>query len=71
MNKIFIIGLFACSLTFPANAQESANATAGQLPSLKAYDNYDFVPGEKILFEDNFSDDQKGEFPKRWHLACG
>src|SRR3954451_10730173 len=26
------------------------------LPSIKVYQNYDFVPGDKILFEDNFMD---------------
>ncbi len=39
--------------------------------SLKTYNNYDFVPGDKILFEDNFSDDQDGEFPAKWNLESG
>jgi outer membrane protein OmpA-like peptidoglycan-associated protein len=54
--------------------QSDPGATASastQSPSLKAYDNYDFVPGEKILFEDNFIDDQRGEFPARWRLCYG
>jgi OmpA-OmpF porin, OOP family len=46
-------------------------STTAQSPSLKAYDNYDFVPGEKILFEDNFNDDQRGEFPAHWRLCYG
>jgi|SRR5664279_72978 len=71
MYKITIIGLFTCLLTFIANAQESTSSTASQLPTLKAYDNYDFVPGEKILFTDDFSDDQKGEFPTHWRLDYG
>lgn len=37
-------------------------------PQLKAYSNYDFIPGEKILFEDNFAEAQDGEFPPRWKL---
>lgn len=40
-------------------------------PSIKAYQNYDFVPGDKILFEDNFIDDQDGEFPAHWKLQGG
>ncbi len=36
-----------------------------------AYQNYDFVPGNKILFEDNFEDDQDGEFPAHWELIAG
>jgi OmpA-OmpF porin, OOP family len=37
----------------------------------KAYNNYDFIPGEKILFEDNFSSSKDGEFPPRWNLFSG
>ena len=40
-------------------------------PSLNAYENYDFVPGETILFADDFADDQKGEFPSHWRLCSG
>ncbi len=39
--------------------------------SIKAYNNYDFVPGDKILFEDHFTDDQDGEFPAKWNLESG
>jgi len=37
----------------------------------KAYQNYDFVPGDKILFEDDFRADQDGEFPAHWSLEKG
>src|SRR4051812_33237336 len=40
-------------------------------PSIKVYQNYDFVPGDKILFEDQFTDDQNGEFASHWKLAAG
>lgn len=39
--------------------------------AFKAYNNYDFVPGDKILFEDNFKDDQDGEFASHWKLMEG
>lgn len=39
--------------------------------SLKVYQNYDFVPGDKILFEDNFTGDQDGEFASHWELEKG
>jgi len=54
----------------PADAGAPASASA-QSPSLKAYDNYDFVPGEKILFAEDFTDDLKGEFPAHWRLCYG
>lgn len=32
---------------------------------------YDFVPGEKVIFEDNQENEENGEFPSRWDLARG
>ena len=40
-------------------------------PSLKLYQNYDFVPGDTILFADDFTDDQEGEFPSHWSILNG
>ncbi len=37
----------------------------------KSYQNYDFVPGDKILFEDDFRSDTDGEFPAHWTLEKG
>ncbi len=39
--------------------------------SFKTYQNYDFIPGEKILFEDNFLSDADGEFAAHWELQKG
>ncbi len=50
------------------DAKQEAVSTPG---TLKAYNNYDFTPGEKILFEDNFSDSPDGEFPPHWNLISG
>jgi outer membrane protein OmpA-like peptidoglycan-associated protein len=38
---------------------------------LKVYNNYDFVPGDKILFEDHFEEDRDGEFAVHWELKSG
>ncbi len=38
---------------------------------IKTYQNYDFVPGDKILFEDHFTDDADGEFATHWELKSG
>ncbi len=32
---------------------------------------YDFVPGTEIIFEDDFKDEQNGEFPSRWDVTKG
>ncbi|HEY2647903.1 MAG TPA: OmpA family protein [Puia sp.] len=71
MNRIFMISLFTCMMVFFASAQDANTSTTSQPPTLKAYDNYDFVPGETILFADDFSEDPKGEFPAHWHLDYG
>lgn len=55
------------------NKNESAatnNNTSGP-PGIKSYQNYDFVPGDTILFADDFSDDQVGELPSHWLLCYG
>lgn len=59
----------------PATSTSSSTDPSQDPPSgggtLKSYQNYDFVPGEKILFEDHFTDDQDGEFPAHWKLNAG
>lgn len=47
------------------------NLRAQDPPSTKTYQNYDFVPGDYIVFEDNFADDASGEFPSHWNLLSG
>ncbi|MFN8355014.1 MAG: OmpA family protein [Spirosomataceae bacterium] len=42
-----------------------------QAQDLKAYQNYDFVAGDKIIFSDDFSDSQEGEFGLHWKLKEG
>ncbi len=37
----------------------------------KVYQNYDFVPGDHIVFEDDFRADTDGEFPAHWSLDRG
>lgn len=56
--KFLFLALF--TLPFLAGAQD-----------MKVYQNYDFVPGDKILFEDDFRGDQDGEFPAHWNLEGG
>ncbi len=56
--------------------QEDPKATEDQTdpqtedPQL-VWSKYDFVPGDKVLFEDDLSDEENGEFPSRWDLQYG
>lgn len=52
------------------NSNEVAPTTRGK-PTYKAYQNYDFIAGDTILFEDHFLDDEDGEFPSHWKLGQG
>ena len=38
---------------------------------MELYTNYDFVPGDKVIFYDDFSREETGEFPSRWRLVDG
>jgi outer membrane protein OmpA-like peptidoglycan-associated protein len=35
--------------------------------SLKSYSKYDFIPGDKVLFFEDFSQDNVGDFPAKWN----
>lgn len=37
----------------------------------KTWSKYNFVPGDKIIFEDNLANEENGEFPSRWDLSQG
>jgi len=47
----------------PAAGATEENAKS----SLKSYSKYDFVPGEKVLYADDFAQDNIGELPMAWN----
>ncbi len=47
----------------------SGNASAP--PSIKTYKNYDFVPGDKIIFQSNLAADQTGSLPSQFTVTDG
>lgn len=42
------------------------NTATGNQPPLQSFSKYDFVPGEKVIFYDDFSQDAVGDFPALW-----
>lgn len=49
-------------------SQKAAESSPDQqLESLQAYSKYDFVPGEKVIFYDDFSQEAVGDFPALWN----
>ena len=46
----------------------SGNSAQSSGPkSLKVYTNYDFVPGDRLMLYDDFSEDNIGDFPAKWN----
>lgn len=64
-------------VTEAAEPSKSAAADAAPAPSAAeakpdvAFVNFDFVPGERVLFADDFSKDNVGDFPKRLEFIKG
>ena len=58
------------------NSEESATEEQSQEPqdvkpasvatSLQSYSKFDFIPGAKVIFFDDFSQDNVGDFPALW-----
>jgi OOP family OmpA-OmpF porin len=61
------------SSTAPAAAPSSSAAAAtpaaagGNAPAFAAYSKFDFVPGEKVVVADDFTQDAVGDFPAKWN----
>jgi len=53
-----------------SNDAQAAGSTAGS-DDMSLYTKFDFVPGDKVIFFDDFSSDELGEFPHRWNLDTG
>ncbi len=49
----------------------SASAAASLKPGEGAWKNYDFVPGDRVIFAEDFSRDEAGSFPKRLTFTRG
>lgn len=52
----------------PADAAPVSGPGGGAALDETVYSRYDFVPGDKVIFFDDFSDTDVGEFPLKWHL---
>ena len=49
----------------------TSNADASSSNAMKSYANYDFVPGDKIIFQSQLADEQTGEIPSQFDLSHG
>jgi len=46
---------------------KAGSKAGGQQTALESYSKYDFIPGEKVIFYDDFSQDAVGDFPALWN----
>lgn len=46
---------------------ESESQSPASQPKLESYSKFDFVPGERIIFYEDFSQDAIGDFPALWN----
>ncbi len=65
----------AADSTAPAApaGEATPGAAAGTAPAeaMALYTKYDFIPGDKVIFYDDLSGEEVGEFPSRWNLDNG
>lgn len=55
----------------PVTDPDEAASRVEAKPGEGAWANYDFVPGDRILFYDDFSNDNVGDFPRRLEFVRG
>lgn len=51
----------------PQETPQAAPQATDQKPALTSYSKFDFVPGEKVIFYDDFSTNAVGDFPPNWN----
>lgn len=51
----------------PQDRNTPSMGGGGEKPTLEVYSKFDFVPGEKVIFFDDFSNDFIGDFPAKWN----
>ena len=50
-----------------AKKESSASSDAAAPPSFQAFSKFDFVPGEKVIGFEDFTQDAIGDFPAKWN----
>jgi OmpA-OmpF porin, OOP family len=57
--------------TAPTTGGTSGPTDVSQMPGEGAWANYDFIPGERVLFSEDFTSDRVGNFPGRFEFIEG
>ncbi|MBN1387113.1 MAG: OmpA family protein [Bacteroidales bacterium] len=54
-----------------SETQAAGEKTGKSADPVLSWSKYDFVPGDKVIYEDNLTGEKNGEFPSRWDLFDG
>ncbi|MCL5031160.1 MAG: OmpA family protein [Bacteroidetes bacterium] len=54
-----------------SNSNNTAADNSNQVPTIISYKNYDFVPGDTVIFQSNLADEEVGEIPSQFTLSHG
>ena len=60
VTLVTLISLILFGLVLTVSAQQDQ-------PSMQTYSKYDFIPGEKVIFFDDFTETAVGDFPANWN----
>jgi outer membrane protein OmpA-like peptidoglycan-associated protein/curli biogenesis system outer membrane secretion channel CsgG len=61
----------AAATTGGGQAAATVATAAPAAEDMALYTKYDFVPGNKVIFYDDLTNEEEGEFPYRWNLESG
>ena len=53
------------------NGENATSIESNDSQELKLWSKYNFVSGDKVIFQDDLTDEENGEFPSRWDLLQG
>jgi outer membrane protein OmpA-like peptidoglycan-associated protein len=66
-----VAALVSAIAVTPHRARAQDASPANEKPGTGAWANYDFVPGEQVLFFEDFATDRVGDFPRRLEFVRG
>jgi len=65
------ITVLTCALATPCLAQAPSQSGSAKTGDAKIWENYDFVPGNRVIFFTDFSEDRVGNFARGLKYASG
>jgi OmpA-OmpF porin, OOP family len=73
--RLMFLATFLCCIAVVSaqnNEEESGTEAAApqEKPTMQTYSKYDFVPGEKVIFYDDFTETAVGDFPPSWNTTA-